>query len=348
MWEMILAGLFAPPILFFVLGMVSVFVKSDLSIPPAMGTAMVIFLMASIGITGGAAAIGALRTDPALLGVIILVALLALFLGPFFAFMTGNIFKGFLRTSDAWACAGAYGAVSSATVALGVALAGEAQAAAPAAQIFTGWMPAVYPFMDSSALVTAIVLGRLALIREQGGGEKADIKKVLQLTVFGAGVWVLVTSLLIGMASAMYSPNELDRALLFFDDMFRGIICLFMLEMGLAAAKQIGALKELGTKIFKAVFYALALPQVWGIVGILGAYAINLAMPGKIFWGDAFVFACLAGGCSFVTAPAAMRASMPEANPSVYLPMSVALTFPFNVLIGMPLWMMIAQMLWGA
>jgi hypothetical protein len=262
--------------------------------------------------------------------------------------MTGNIFKSFLRTADAWACAGAYGAVSSATVALGVAFATEAQAANPAAQIFVGWMPAMYPFMDSSALVTAIVLGRLALIRQQGGGEKADIKKVLQLTVFGAGVWVLVTSLLIGMVSAVYSPNELDRALLFFDDMFRGIISLFMLEMGLAAAKQIGALKELGTKAFKAVFYALALPQVWGIVGILGMYVIHLAMPGKLFWGDAFVFATLAGGCSFVTAPAAMRASMPEANPSVYLPMSVALTFPFNVLIGMPMWMLISQRLWGA
>ena len=348
MLEMILAGLFAPPILFFVLGMVSVFVKSDLTIPPAMGTAMVIFLMASIGITGGAAAITALRADPALLGVIVVVALFALFCGPFFAFMTGNIFKSFLRTADAWACAGAYGAVSSATVALGVALATEAQAANPAAQIFVGWMPAMYPFMDSSALVTAIVLGRLALIRQQGGGEKADIKKVLQLTVFGAGVWVLVTSLFIGMASAVYSPNELDRALLFFDDMFRGIICLFMLEMGLAAAKQIGALKELGTKAFKAVLFAFALPQVWGIVGILGMYVIHLAMPGKLFWGDAFVFATLAGGCSFVTAPAAMRASMPEANPSVYLPMSVALTFPINVLVGMPLWMVICQRLWGA
>lgn len=347
MWEMVLAGLFAPPILFFVLGMVSVFVKSDLHIPPAMGTAMVIFLMASIGITGGAAAIDALKAEPALLGVIIAISVLALFFGPFFAFLTGTIFKKVLRTADAWACAGAYGAVSSATVALGVALAGEAQAANPTAQIFAGWMPAVYPFMDSSALVAAIVLGRMALIKEQGAGEKADIKKVLQLTVFGAGVWILVTSLIIGMASAVYSPRELDRALLFFDDMFRGVICLFMLEMGLAAAKQIGALKELGSRAFKAVFYALALPQVWGIVGILGTYAVHLAMPGMLGWGDAFVFSTLAGGCSFVTAPAAMRASMPEANPSVYLPLSVALTFPFNVLVGMPIWMIMCQMLWG-
>jgi hypothetical protein len=348
MWEMVLAGLFAPPILFFVLGMVSVFVKSDLHIPPAMGTAMVIFLMASIGITGGAAAIESLKADPALIGVIVAIALLAMFLGPFFAFATGSLFKKFMRTADAWACAGHYGAVSSATVALGVSLAGEAQAANPAVQIFAGWMPAVYPFMDSSALIAAIVLGRMALIKEQGAGEKADVRKVLQLTVFGMGVWILVTSLVIGMVSAVYSPGELSRALLFFDDMFRGIICLFMLEMGLAAAKQIGALKELGKHAVKALFYAFALPQVWGIIGILGAYAIHLAMPGKLFWGDAFVFATLAGGCSFVTAPAAMRANMPEANPSVYLPMAVALTFPFNVLIGMPMWMIVSQILWGA
>jgi hypothetical protein len=348
MWEMVLEGLFAPPILFFVVGMVSVYVKSDLAIPSAMGTAMVIYLMASIGKSGGAAAIIALKVEPALLGVIILVALFAMFCGPFFAIISGNIFKRFLSTADAWACAGHYGAVSSATVVLGTSLAVKIQDANPGAHIFAGWMPAMYPFMDSTALITAIVFGRLALIREQGGMEKANVRKILQITVFGAGVWVLVTSLFIGMISALYSPTKLDRALLFFGDMFVGVICLFMLEMGLAAAKQISALKKLGANIVKAVFFAFALPQLWGIIGILGVYAIHSAMPGKLGWGDAFVFATLAGGCSFVTAPAAMRASIPEANPSIYLPMAVALTFPFNVLVGMPLWMIFCKMLWGA
>lgn len=348
MWEMVLEGIFAPPILFFILGMVSVYVKSDLSIPPAMSTAMTIFLMASIGLTGGAEAIEALRVDPTLLGVIGAVALFAIICGAGFAFVGGHLFKRFLRPADAWACAGHYAAVSSATLALGVALASEAQAANPAVHVFAGWMPAMYPFMDSTALVTAIILGRLALSQQQGGGEKANVKKVLQFTVFGGGVWVLVTSLFMGMTSAVFSPDELERALLFFDGMFRGVLSLFMLDMGMVAARQISALKDLGTKIVKAVIVAFVLPQLWGLVGILGIYAIHLAMPGRLGWGDAFVFSTMAGGASFITAPAAMRASMPEANPSVYLPLSVALTFPFNILVGMPIWMMICKMLWWA
>ncbi|NKQ37867.1 MAG: sodium-dependent bicarbonate transport family permease, partial [Methanosarcinales archaeon] len=104
----------------------------------------------------------------------------------------------------------------------------------------------------------------------------------------------------------------------------------------------------LGSKLGIAVLIAFILPQLWGVIGILGVFAIHYMVPGMLGWGDAFVFATIAGGCSFISAPAAMRASIPEANPSIYLPMAVALTFPVNIIVGMPLWQVLSMTLWGS
>jgi hypothetical protein len=351
MLEIILAGIFAPFILFFFLGIISAVIKADLQIPPPMSVAMVLFLMMAIGLTGGQAAVEALLIEPELLWVVATVALFAMICGPFFAFSTANILKKFakLKTADAWACGGAYGAVSSVTLAVAVAIASAAQKAAPDALIFVGWMPGMYPFMDSPALITAILLGRIALAREGLRADaKVDIKKLLHLTLFGMAIWILISSLVFGMVAHVFSPVELGRSLDFFDGMFRGVLCLFLLDMGVAAGRQIGALKALGGRIFRAIGVAFVVPQVWGVVGILGVYAVHLAMPGTLGWGDAFVFASIAGGCSYVTAPVAMRSALPEANPSIYLPMAIALTFPFNIIVNMPIWMMICRTLWGA
>jgi len=348
--EVILAGLFAPMILFFAVGMLSVVIKSDLEIPPAISAAMAIFLFMSIGLEGGGEAIEALLVDPELMGVIFATALLAIILGIVFAITSAKSLKKFakLKTADAWACGGHYAAVSSATLAVGVGIAGLAQEAAPGELIFVGWMPAMYPFMDSPALVTAILFGRMALTREGLSADaKIDVKKILHFTLSGRAVWLLITSLFVGMIAMLFSPVEFDRTMRFFDDMFRGVLAIFLLDMGMAAARQLSALKELGANIFKAVFLAFLLPTLHGIVGVLVMYVLSLAMPGMIGWGDAFVFSTITGGCSFVTAPPAMRASLPEANPSIYLPMSIALTFPFNIIAGIPIWMMLAMRLWG-
>lgn len=349
--EIILAGFFAPVILFFVLGVLTTIVKSDMTIPPAMSTAMSIFLLAAIGLGGGMEAVEAIAAYPELLGVIIIVAVLAIILGSFFAFSTANILKKVakLKTADAWAAGGHYGAVSSATLAVGVGIAAAAQEAAPAQFIFAGWMPAMYPFMDSPALLTAIIFGRAALARKGAGASaKVDIKRILHHSIFGLAVWLLICSLLIGMSAQAFSPVEMGKTMVFFDDMFRGVLALFLLDMGMVAAKQLGALKELGANLWKALLCAFVVPQAWGLIGILGMYTVHLAMPGLIGWGDAFVFATIAGGASFISAPAAMRIAMPDANPSIYLPMSIALTFPSNIIIGMPMWQTICMLLWGA
>jgi len=348
--QAILAGLLSPAIMFFLLGMSATLVKSDLDIPSAMSKGLAIFLLASIGLGGGVEAVKALTEYPELIGIVVMVAIIAVILGSFYAFLTGTILKKIagLKTADAWAAGGHYAAVSSATLALGVSIAAGAQAAAPGQLIFTGWISAMYPFMDSPAIITAILLGRMALAKEGLKGEEVKVKKLLHESVFGMAVFLLVASLVIGAISQALSPREMERTMVFFDDMFRGVLALFLLDMGLVAGKQLGALKELGSKLGMVILLAFAIPQVWGIGGILAMFAVHTMFPGMIGWGDAFVFACITGGASFISAPAAMRASIPEANPSVYLPMSVALTFPFNILLGMPLWQVITMLLWGA
>jgi|GEM_PF-1077425 len=349
--EIVLAGIFAPAILFFAFGMVSAIVKSDIAIPPQISTALAIFLLAAIGLGGGMKAVEAVVAYPELLIVVAIVSVFAIICGATIAFISANVLKkiGGLKTADAWAAGGHYGAVSSATLAVGVSIAHAAQAAAPSdVLIFGGWMSAMYPFMDSPALLTAILFGRMALAKEGvGKGMKVDAKKILHHSVFGMAVWLLVSALIIGAFSQLFSPREMERTMYFFDGMFRGVLALFLIDMGLAAGKQLGALKELGGKLGIAVLIAFIMPQIWGIVGILGIYGINLIFPGSMGWGDAFVFATIAGGCSFISAPAAMRASIPEANPSIYLPMSVALTFPINIIVGMPMWQIICMTLWG-
>lgn len=351
LFEIVLSGLFAPAILFFVFGMLTIAVKSDLIIPPAMSIGLSIFLLVSIGLGGGAKAIEAIVKYPDILGAVVAVAILAIICGSLFAILTAKTLKGIgLSTADAWAAGGHYGAVSSATLAVGVSIASDAQALVPSARIFAGWMPAIYPFMDSPALLAAILFGRIALAKEGSieGIMKTSTKKILHHSIFGMAVWLLVFSLIIGALSQFFSPKEMGDTLYFFDGMFRGILALFLIDMGMTAGKQLNSLKELGGNLIKAVAVALLLPQIWGTIGILGMYAIHHMLPGTIGWGDAFVFATIAGGCSFISAPAAMRVAIPEANPSIYLPMSVALTFPFNIIFGLSIWKVVCMYLWGA
>lgn len=353
MLDVLLGAVLSPAILFFVFGLITALVRADVTIPPALTSAMMIFLLMSIGLRGGMKAVEAIMAAPDLLGVVVSVALLAIVIGPFIALVSSVILKKVVRlkTADAWATGGHYGAVSAVTLTVAVGLASAEQQAAPQELIFVGWMPAMYPFMDSPALIAAIVLGRMALARDGLGvleGVRVGIKDLLRQGVFGMAAWLLLGSLVIGALAQVFSPYEMDRTMDLFYYMFRGVLTIFLLDMGMAAGRGLGELKALGRNVFKAVPVALIMPHLWGVLGILGVYAIHLAMPGLVGWGDALVFASMAGGCSYISAPAAMRASIPEANPAVYLGFSVGLTFPFNILINVPIWMIYSRLLWGA
>jgi len=350
--DIIFRGLFAPAILFFILGMVTIFVKSDLEIPPAVIKGASVILLLSIGLEAGIEGLEGVKEHPALLTVILVLAVFAILLSALTAILSAKFLEGVVKfkTADAWATAGLYGAVSSATLFAAVSIVTAFQEAAPGEVIYGKWMPALNVFLDAPGVIAAIFFGRLAISTSLGSRDGVTInkKELLRDAVFGWAIWLMICGMVVGVLAQMFSPRELERTMKLFDDMFRGVLAIFLLEMGMVAARRLGEMRELGSRIFLAVAAAFGLPQVWAFMAIAGTYIIHLMFPGLLAWGDAFVFAAMAGSASYISAPPAMRAALPEANPSVYLGMSVALTFPFNIIVSLPFWAMICRLLWGA
>lgn len=347
----ILPSLFAPPILFFLLGMLTVLVKSDLEIPPEIVKGASIFLLLSIGLEGGLEAVDAVRVDPNFLSVILVLMIFSIFISSMTSIFGARFLEKVvgLKTADAWGTAGLYGAVSSATLLAAIGIVEPFQAAAPEDLIYGGWMPAVNVFLDAPGVIAAVFLGRMALEQSKGKSRiTLDKKELFRDSVFGYAIWLMICGLIVGGLAQMFSPNRLESAMAFFDEMFIGILCIFLLEMGMTAARRLGELKELGRRLILAVVAAFGMPQVWAGLAIAAAYVAHLMFPGMLGWGDAFVFAAMAGSASYISAPPAIRAAFPEANPTIYLGMSLALTFPFNMIVSLPLWMIICRALWGA
>ena len=317
MSESIIAQLFSPPVLFFVMGMVAGLVRSDLKVPEVMGTAMLIFLLTAIGLDGG---IGIYKVG---IGSILVPAAAAIILGIGIVLLSYTVLRRLrFDTANAGAIAGHYGAVSAATMVAGLAFLDASGV------FYVPFIPALYPLMDSPAILTAIVLTRFALAKNNATGSagNAQVQQLLKESLVGKAVFLLGASMVVGYVAG-YEGTAPIRP--FFDEMFKGILCLFLLDMGLVASAKLKEWKAVGIRM--AVF-ALIMPPIHGLAGVLLGTLSGLSVGGATMLG---VFAASA---SYISAPAAIRAAIPEANPSLSLTAAVALTFPFNVVIGIPLY----------
>lgn len=304
-----------PQLLFFMVGMLAALVESDLKIPEAMSTAMMLFLLCAIGLKGG---VGLSEVS---LAEAIFPSLAAVALG------VGIVVLGYLLlrrlgfdAANAGSIAGHCGAVSAVTMVVGFAYLDRLGVS------YEAFVPALYPFMDSFAIITAIVIARSALARARPDTPRAHVGGLIKDSVRGRSVLVLGAALLIGFIAGTEGTAPVMP---FFGDMFRGILCLFMLDMGLLAAERLHEWRTLGTRL---VGYALVMPPVHGILGVVLGRASGLGVGGATMLG---VFAASA---SYISAPAAMRSALPEGNPSLALTASVALIFPLNVFVGIPLY----------
>ncbi len=321
-----------PPILFFVLGMFAALVRSDLKISSELGAAMRLFLLCAIGLKGG---VGIAKAG---IGEVLVPALAAIVLG------IGIVLIGYLiltklkfDVANAGTIAGHYGAVSATTMIFGFAYLEEIGV------YYEAFAPALYPFMDGAAIVTAILLTRVALAKKKRTGIKVNtqeifkegikvnIQEIFKEVVLGKAVLLLMACLVIGYAGGVEGTAGIMP---FFDGMFKGVLCLFMLDMGLIAASRLRDWRIVGHYL---VAYALIMPPVHGIAGVALGSFIGLSV------GGATMLGILAASGSYISAPAAMRAAIPEANPSLSLTAAVALTFPFNIFVGIPLYYMVAQ-----
>jgi hypothetical protein len=315
-----LETLLSPVILFFVLGAVAAFARSDLTIPETLAKGMSLYLMAAIGLKGGVE-VSASGFTPQMLAAAA-AGLVLSFLLPLPAFFLLRSF-GRLNRVNAGAVAAHYGSVSVVTFVTGVEalrLAGIPPA---------GYMVAVLALMETPAIVTGLLLARGGGAKE--AGEQQSTRDLVHETLLNGSVVLLVGSFVIGLVAGKQGFAPIAP---FFEAGFRGVLCLFLLDMGLVAARR---LREARALTGRLALLAILLPVFNGTIGVLAGAALGLDA------GSAAALGILAGSASYIAVPAAMRLALPAADPGLYLAMSLAVTFPFNITLGIPLFAWLAS-----
>jgi hypothetical protein len=307
-----------PVIWFFALGVFAGVAKSDLRMPPAIYDLLSMLLLLTIGLKGGVE----LAKAPFAGLVPQVAAVLAMgFIVPFALFAIASIGKRLARP-DAASLAAHYGSVSVATFAVGVAFLAERNVS------YDSQLPLFLVLLEVPAIIVGILLAR----KLQNGVRWG---KLLHEILLGKSIVLLVGGLLIGWLSGPDGIRPLEP--LFFD-LFKGVLALFLLEMGLIAAGQVKALRERG--VFLAT-YGLLVPVPMASIAALIGWWIGLSP------GGTTLLAVLGGSASYIAAPAAIRIAVPEANPSMSLAASLGVTFPFNIFVGIPIYFAIANALHG-
>ena len=305
-----------PVIWFFVLGLVAGLARSDLRIPPAIYDLLSMLLLLTIGLKGGVE----LARSP--VGGILpqMLAVLALgFTIPLLLFPVVRV-TGRLGRPDAASLAAHYGSVSVATYAVGVSYLGVR------AVTFDSQLPVFLVLLEIPAIIVGILLARGMHPGTRWGALAHEI-------LFGKSIVLLVGGLAIGWAAGADGMRSLEP--LFFD-LFKGVLALFLLEMGLIAASQARSLRQHG--LFLLVFGVVA-PVPLATLGAVLGWSIGLSP------GGTALLAVLSGSASYIAAPAAMRIAVPDANPSLSLTASLGITFPFNIFVGIPLYHQLAEFL---
>lgn len=321
--SILLENLISPITLAFLLGVIATLIRSDLEIPEPVIRIFAIFLLFSIGLQGGRE----LQTVELsnVMGAVAVTAAIVVMI-PLMAFVVA---RHALRLSivDAAGVAALYGSVSSVTFVVARAYA-EA-----AGHPMEGYVTGLVALMELGILM-ALFYGRLALSRSAaagGAGQKTALGAILMETLRGRGLLLLGGGLVIGGMSGEANYSKIEP---FFVDLFRGVLVLFLLEMGMTAGRQLTGFAQVGGRMLA---FGVAMPMVNGFV--VSGLATFAGLP----MGSAFVLGVVAASASYIDAPAAVRATFPEANPSVYLTASLGITFPFMLLAGVPLvWQMTA------
>jgi hypothetical protein len=312
--------LLSPVILFFVLGALAALARSDLAIPEAIAKGMSLYLMAAIGLKGGVNVAANGVTTSMLAAIAVGVALS--FAIPFFA---AALLRGFGRLDpvNAGAVAAHYGSVSVVTFATATdVLTGAGLAPA-------GYMVAVLALMETPAILSGLAIARRSGTAASNGHGSELWREVL----LNGSVVLLIGSFLIGLVAGKQGFEPIRPV---FDTAFRGVLCLFLLDMGLIAARRLAESRVLTARL---VVLAIVLPVVNGAVGVVLGSLIGLDT------GTAAALGVLAGSASYIAVPAAMRLALPQADPGLYLAMSLGISFPFNVTLGIPFVTFLAEAL---
>lgn len=306
---------FDPVVLFFIFGLFAGLVKSELKLPPGLYDTLSMILLLAIGLHGGVEL--AAQASPALIGQALAVMVMGILL-PLVAFPVLRALR-FGRT-DAASIAAHYGSVSAATFAVVIAYLLSREI------FFESYMPLFVAVLEIPTIIVGILLAK-------GVSRDTNWKALSHEVFFGKSIMLLLGGLIIGVLAGKEAIAPLEPL---YTSMFKPVLAFFLLEMGLIASRHLGSLRTAGVRL---AAFALVFPLFGAVVGGLLGHALGLSV------GGVTVLATLAASGSYIAVPAAMRLALPEANPALSLTASLGITFPFNILVGIPLYLSLAEWL---
>ena len=317
-FNLLLENLTNPALLFFVLGIIAVYLKSDLEIPPNSSKFISLYLLFSIGFKGGQELSHETFTSEIAWSMLFGISISMLI--PLYTFF---ILKRKLNVFDAGAIAAAYGSVSAVTFVTAVSYLESQQL------VLHGHMVAIMALMESPAIILGLVL--ISIFNKDETTTKIKIPSVIKHSLTNGSVLLILGSLVIGLFA---NAKQAEGIKPFTNDLFKGFLAIFLLDMGITSGRKLKSFFSYGWFPF---LFAIIIPLINGCVFAVLSSFITTDITNR------FVFAVLAASASYIAVPAAMKITVPKANPGLYLPMALAVTFPINITIGLPLYFWIVQ-----
>jgi hypothetical protein len=306
-----------PVVLFFLLGLIARLAGSDLRLPESLYETLAIYLLLAIGLKGGVE----LAQQP--LATVAPQALAAIALGAAIPLLLFPLLRAKLPRADAASIAAHYGSVSVVTFAVATSF------LAARGIDSESYLPLIVALMEAPGIIVGIVLAR-------AGGERIAWGPLAHEVIFGKSVLLLLGGLAIG---ALIGPAGIGPIAPLFTDLFKGVLALFLLEMGLVAGGRLGDLKRAGAFLLA---FGIGAPLVLAFIGALVGHLVGLST------GGTALLATLAASASYIAAPTAIRIAVPEANPALSIGVALGVTFPFNIFVGIPLYLQYARWIGGS
>mgnify|MGYP001158688537 FL=1 len=318
--DLLLQNIFAPTVLFFFIGVVAVLCKSDLEIPAPLPKLFSLYLLLAIGFKGGIGIqeSGVLNNQVLLtLSAAVLMSLIIPILGFLVLRFKFNVF-------NSAAIAAAYGSISAVTFI-------SAESFLSSQNINSdGFMIGALAIMESPAILVGLLLVKIAGPKDRPNSRKLHLRSILHESFLNGSVYLLLTSLVIGFLTSSTNPSAIEKMYPFTHSLFYGVECFFLLDMGMVAAQRLPSLKKAGSFL---IAFAILMPIFNAFIGVFIARSLSLDP------GNALLFVVLCASASYLAVPAAMRMTVPEARSSYYISTTLGLTFPFNIALGIPLYM---------
>lgn len=317
-FNLLIENLTNPALLFFVLGIIAVYLKSDLEIPPNTSKFISLYLLFAIGFKGGQELSNEAFTSE--IGWSMLFGISISVLIPLYTFF---ILRRKLNVFDSGAIAAAYGSVSAVTFVTAVSFLDAQQLT------LHGHMVAIMALMESPAIIAGLIL--ISIFNKEDKSNKIKIPSVLKHSLTNGSVLLILGSLVIGYLA---SAKQAEGIKPFTNDLFKGFLAIFLLDMGITSGRKLKSFFSFGWFPF---IFAVIIPLINGSVFALLSSLVTTDITNR------FIFAVLAASASYIAVPAAMKISVPKSNPGLYLPMALAVSFPINITVGLPLYFLIVQ-----